>query len=237
MLQRELQLRFGRDLNLIAFLHDCADAAGDCADGRSHSCVSCDGSDRGAQSSAPEKAESRAAARAFAFGGIGAGDDGIRIPADYDLRQLEFELRFAGGAAGGICECHLAIDRRARVSDHQAIGEICDEGGGKYLAGLSIAGVQLVGGLNQDEGIGRDCDHLRGLGRLRRRGRHGAEGERGDEAGRICIRDSVWPRELNSLRRAGDELAVDYLTGGEPKRVGRGGERQCEAEDAQEQDS
>src|ERR1700733_15212948 len=89
LLQRELQLRFGGDLNLLAFLYDRADAAGDGADGRAHSRISSDGADRCAQSRASEQAECRAVAGAFTFGVKSRGDDGIGIPADHELRQLE----------------------------------------------------------------------------------------------------------------------------------------------------
>src|ERR1700683_4666556 len=123
---------------------------------------------------------------------------------------------------------YLAVNGRADAGDDGSIdGEICGERGGKYLAGLGVVGVQLVGGLDQDVAAGRERDHLRGL---RRRSWHRTKGKRGYLVGRIGICDSIRAGELNSLRSAGDELAVDYLAIGQAKRVGRSGERQREAE-------
>ncbi len=89
-----------------------------------------------------------------------------------------FQLRSARGAACRICEYNLAIDGRAYARDYISIDvEICGERGGKYLAGLSVAGVQLIGGLDQDDAARRERDHLRGL---RRRRGHGSKRQRGD---------------------------------------------------------
>jgi hypothetical protein len=74
-------LRFGGDLNLLAFLHNRAHAAG--ADCCTHSRVSGDGADGRAQARAAEQAKCRAVAGAFAFGVKSIGDDRIGIPADY----------------------------------------------------------------------------------------------------------------------------------------------------------
>src|ERR1700683_1097366 len=63
----------------------------------------------------------------------------------------------------------MAGNGRADAGDDGSIdGEICGERGGKYLAGLGVVGVQLVGGLDQDFAAGRERDHLRGLRTCRR---------------------------------------------------------------------
>jgi hypothetical protein len=85
----ELELRFGRNLNLITLLDNGERASRDRSDRCAHAGVAGNGPDRGAETSTPKQTTKRPTRGTFSFRIKNIGVNRNRDSADHDLRKLQ----------------------------------------------------------------------------------------------------------------------------------------------------